>query len=42
MSMTTFIELLNSIPFPPHPLFLNIRKKACDLLPKDKVERDKI
>lgn len=42
MSMTTFIEQLNSIPFPPHPLFLNIRKKACDLLPKDKVERDKI
>ncbi|WP_454985846.1 DEAD/DEAH box helicase [Capnocytophaga bilenii] len=40
--MTTFIEQLNSIPFPPYPLFLNIRKKACDFLPKDKVERDKI
>ena len=42
MSMTTFIEQLNSIPFPPNALFLNIRKKACELLPKDKVERDKI
>ena len=40
--MTTFIEQLGSIPFPPYPLFLNIRKKACELLPKDKVERDKI
>lgn len=42
MSMTTFIEQLSSIPFPPNALFLNIRKKACELLPKDKVERDKI
>ena len=40
--MTTFIEQLSSIPFPPNALFLNIRKKACELLPKDKVERDKI